>query len=185
MKVFISSVLAGIMIAIGSITYLQVGGAIGAFVFAVGLLSIMEFKFHLFTGKVSYLNSYKELPYIITILCGNIIGCCLMFAFPSAAAIPIVASKVAASPIITFIEAILCNILIYVGVEGYKNDHLITLIFAIGAFILAGFEHSIASVCFIIAAGAFTWPTLLYLLIVIAGNAIGGILFHKARSVIK
>lgn len=181
MKILISSILAGIMIAIGSIVYLQVGGAIGAFTFAIGLMTITLFDLHLYTGKVSYLTKNNELLYIGTVLLGNIIGCCTMFAFPVAAAVPIVEAKVAAHWSVTLVEAMLCNMLIYIGVEGKKKGSLATLILAVGAFILAGFEHSIASICFIISARYFTWDTLLYLIITILGNAFGGILLFRAR----
>jgi formate/nitrite transporter FocA (FNT family) len=181
MKIFISSILAGIMIAIGTIAFLQIQGIAGAFIFAIGLLTIVQFQLNLFTGKVNYLTSYKEIPYIFTILIGNLIGCCLMFAFPAAAASSIVAIKLTTPLWLAFIKAMLCNILIYVGIEANKNNDKITLIFAVAAFIIAGFEHSIALACFVIAAGAFSWASLIYLIIVILGNAFGGILFHQLR----
>ena len=173
------------MIAIGSIVYLQVGGAIGAFTFAIGLTAILLFGLHLYTGKVSYLTSYKDIPYIITIFIGNLIGCCIMFAFPMAAAIPIVEAKVLAHWSVTFVEAMLCNMLIYIAVEGFRRAGGIITILAVGAFILAGFEHSIASICFIISARYFTWATGIYLLNVTLGNAAGGLLLHWVRVYLK
>lgn len=181
MKILTSSILAGVAIAIGTIAYLQVGGVIGAFIFAIGLLTITQFNLHLFTGKVSYITSYKEIPYILTVIVGNLIGCCLMFAFSAPAAVPIVAAKVATPLWLTFVEAMLCNILIYIGVEANRQGNIIGLILAVAAFIIAGFEHSIASACFIIAALHFTPATFVYLIIAFIGNAVGGILFHKLR----
>lgn len=180
-KILISSILSGVMISIGTIAYLNTTPIIGAFVFAIGLLSILYLKTNLFTGKVPYMKNYKELPYIITILLGNLMGCCTMFAFPHENALNIVQSKLDTHPVILFIEAILCNILIYIAVEVNKLNDKITLILAIAAFIIAGFEHSIANACFIISARIFNIDVLINILIVICGNAFGGILIHMVH----
>ena len=55
-RILISSILAGVMISISSIAYLNTIPVVGSFIFAVGLLSILHFKLDLFTGKVP-LNS--------------------------------------------------------------------------------------------------------------------------------
>ena len=46
-----NSILAGIMISIGAALYLVIGGIPGAILFSIGLLTILYFQFHLFTGK--------------------------------------------------------------------------------------------------------------------------------------
>ena len=45
------SILAGMVIALGCILYLNIGGTLGAFCFSVGLMSVVLYKFKLFTGK--------------------------------------------------------------------------------------------------------------------------------------
>ena len=62
-KIFKSSVLAGLMIGIGSISYLANPSIFGCMLFSVGLLAILDCQLTLFTGKVPYMKSYKELPY--------------------------------------------------------------------------------------------------------------------------
>jgi formate/nitrite transporter FocA (FNT family) len=47
----INSIMAGFMIALSAAIYLTVGAPLGAFMFALGLLTILHFQFHLFTGK--------------------------------------------------------------------------------------------------------------------------------------
>jgi formate/nitrite transporter FocA (FNT family) len=185
MKTFISAIMAGMMIAIGALVYLQLQGIAGAVFFAIGLLAIVELNFHLFTGKVSYLFQNNNLPSIIHILLGNAIGCCIMFFFPREAATSIVIGKIETSLLITFIEAALCNMLIYIAVESFKNGNVIALIFAVATFILAGLEHSIASMCFIVSARMFTWSALIYLIVAILGNAVGGLLIHNVRMKVK
>ena len=180
-KTLVSSILSGIMISIGTIAYLNTTPIVGSFIFAIGLLSILYLKINLFTGKVPYMKNYKELPSIITVLIGNLIGCCTMFSFPCENALNIVQNKLDTQPIILFIEAMLCNILIYIAVEVNKSNDKITLIFAIATFIIAGFEHSIANACFIISARIFNIDVLINMLIVICGNAVGGILIHRVH----
>lgn len=49
------SILAGMVIAIGCVCYLRVGAVAGAIIFATGLLSVIFFKFKLFTGQAGKL----------------------------------------------------------------------------------------------------------------------------------
>lgn len=44
------SILAGMMIAIGCVCFLRVGAPLGAILFAVGLATIINYRFLLFTG---------------------------------------------------------------------------------------------------------------------------------------
>ena len=69
------SILAGIMIAIGGIVYLEVGGIIGAFLFSMGLLAVLNFKLELFTGKAGLLATNEIDWYSLgRIWIGNFIG---------------------------------------------------------------------------------------------------------------
>ena len=181
-RILISSMLAGTMISISSIAYLNSTPVIGSILFAIGLLSILHFKLDLFTGKVPYTKSCKELPYLLTVLLGNIIGGCVMVAFPTNNAIQAVTSALDVYPLLVFIKAMLCNILIYVGVEAYNKSDIVTVVLAVSAFILAGFDHSIARICFIISARMFNYDVVKYIIVVILGNSLGGILFHRLRE---
>ena len=58
----IKAILAGFMIAMGAGLYLTVGGPVGAFLFSVGLLTILKFGFYLFTGKAGLLAT-KEIKW--------------------------------------------------------------------------------------------------------------------------
>jgi len=49
-------------------------------------------------------------------------------------------------------------------------------------FILAGFEHSIADMFYFCAGGQFTLEALVFILVVILGNAVGGIIIPAARK---
>jgi len=182
METFIKSIWAGLCIAIGAILFLNLGGVVGAFLFSIGLLTILHFKFKLYTGVIGYATTYKELPFILTVIIGNIIGCCLMFAFPTAAAGALVATKLAAPIWLVFIKAIICGILIYVGVEAFKEDRWYITILAVAAFILCGAEHSIADICFFISARYFSFESLIFIIVAIIGNAIGSLLIHNLKE---
>lgn len=177
----IKSILAGVCIAIGTLVYLNVGGVPGATLFAIGLFTILLFKLKLYTGAVAYVDKPFDYLSLLVIIIGNFIGCCIMFAFPHSAALNIVLTKIGAPLWIAFIKAILCGILIYVAVEGYKAEQPIITLLAIPAFILLGAEHSIANFCFFIAARFISWRAVLFSIVVIIGNGIGSILFHRLR----
>lgn len=149
MKLRIKSFLAGICISIGCIVNLSCDNKyIGAILFAVGLYSICVCNFNLFTGKVCYLDNIIDL---IRIWIWNYIGCivialiCIPMFNLSEKATVICMNKLSEMPLEIFFLGILCNILIYFAVEGYKNKQPILLIFAVATFILCGFEHCVAN----------------------------------------
>lgn len=184
-RILISSILAGVMIAISTLGYLQNPSIVGAVLFSVGLLSILDCKFDLFTGKVPYIKSYKELPYMLTVLTGNIIGCLILLGCPAQIAKEQLALALNHSALHIIVTSMLCNILIYVGVEGYKKGNIALVILAVTMFVTCGFNHCIARICLVIAARTFNLKIFCYLLIVIISNALGGILFHRLREISK
>jgi len=189
-----SAILAGIMIGIGGSVYLTLTASgnklAGALLFAVGLFTIIIFKLHLYTGKVGYLPipgdniKVKTLSIIFTVL-GNLIG---TFTFGAAFSRRLIANTDVLNMVElklnlplwdAFLLAIPCGILMFVAVEGYRRAESdvakgIIVLFSVAVFILAGFEHSIADMFYIGAAGVFTSDAALFLLIVILGNAVGG-----------
>ena len=69
MKTLINSVWAGIMIAIGSAVYINCSNKIiGAILFSVGLITIMQLKFNLFTGKIGFVRNRRDILYAFIIL---------------------------------------------------------------------------------------------------------------------
>ncbi len=51
-------------------------------------------------------------------------------------------------------------------------------------FILCGFEHCVANMYYFSVAGMWSGKTLLYLLVMTLGNAVGGVVFPVIRRVI-
>lgn len=71
--------------------------------------------------------------------------------------------------------AILCNILIYFAVEGFKRGQAVLLILCVMAFILCGFEHSIANMFYFSVSGALFAPIgITYIIANALGNLCGG-----------
>ena len=71
------SVLAGLMIGVGGVVSLSSDNRyIGAVLFSLGLLTIIYFKFGLYTGKVGNIarNGVKFIPEVAVTLLGNGIG---------------------------------------------------------------------------------------------------------------
>ena len=76
--ILINAIFGGMMIAIASYIYLQVGGIVGAFLFSIGLLTILNMNFKLYTGAIGFIHmTAVDIKNIITILFGNLIGALL------------------------------------------------------------------------------------------------------------
>jgi len=65
----------------------------------------------------------------------------------------------------------------YLAVSIYKeNKTIVGILFCVPAFILSGFEHSIANMFYFAAANMISADVVIYIIIVLAGNAVGGML---------
>ena len=175
---FLKAVLAGCAIGIGGAVYLNCDNKyVGAFFFCVGLITVVYFGLNLFTGKVGYVEGIRDVPRMILYIVGNTVGAALPGLLAHSAAVPIVEAKLALPFYIVFIKAIFCGVLMYIAVELFKSRNTVLgILFGVPAFILAGFEHSIADMFYFAASGYREWNGLWFLLIVILGNAIGGML---------
>lgn len=189
----IKSILAGLMISVGCVSFLSVENKIaGTFLFSLGLYTIIILKFDLFTGKVGYLSTnptLKYLKYLGMVWLGNLIGCVLGSAAVAATRLSIsttnlVNVKYADNPLSLLILGIFCGMLMFIAVEGYKRTtNPLIVVLPVMGFILCGFEHCIADMFYFafnffksgITAGCLG-DTLLRLAAITVGNLIGGCL---------
>lgn len=198
-RLFLSGTLAGVCIALGGTVFLSLENKVaGALFFTVGLFTICMFGLDLFTGKVCYIFERDRayalgLPFIWL---GNLAGtwltaqaerCTRIGAALTERAEALCTAKLADSPFSIFILAVLCNILIYIAVEGFgRAPHelgkYLALFFGVSVFILCGFEHCVANMYYFSVAGMWGGRTLPYLLVMTLGNAAGGILFPVLRG---
>ena len=206
-KDLFSAVLAGVMISFGGAVYLACAAVdkapLGAILFSLGLSVILITGFLLFTGKTAYLleNKPSYILYLLTIWLGNILGCMLMgllvqLAKPNLGEIAknLCEAKLEQAPWQTIILGALCGILVYIAVDFFRSDDdkkslpkYILVFTCVPAFILCGFEHSVADMFYFAASSAYSLYTvkgIIYILLVSLGNLIGAVLFHTVRKAV-
>ena len=199
-KTFVSAVLGGACIGFGGTAFLSLDSKVlGALFFTVGLFVICTFGLNLFTGKVCYVFQ-KDRAYawnIPLIWLGNLVGTGVVAAMMQMTRNASIADKAAAlcqvkledSLLSLFILGVLCNIFIYIGVEGFNhNPHelgkYLSLFFGVMVFILCRFEHCIADMFYFSMAGAWSSSAVVRLFVITMGNAVGGIIFPEARKLL-
>lgn len=203
LTVFLYAILAGVCIGLGGTVFLACENrVIGAIFFSVGLFTICTNGFHLYTGKVLYLfdNGPDYLLDLPVIWLGNLTGTWLTaFAVRLTHVAPAYVEKAQSladarlgdSLFGLFVLAVLCNLLIFIAVDGYKNNphelgKYLALILGVVVFILCGFEHSIADMFYFSMAGVIWQPrTLLAVLVITLGNSAGGLLFPLCRRFVQ
>lgn len=190
---FVLAVLAGIAIAIGGTVFLSLDNrVIGSLFFCVGLFMVCTLGLNLFTGKVCALPGSPPayLGWLAMVWAGNLTGAELTALCVRATRIgPALAEKAATlcavktedSLLSLFLLGVLCNILIYIAVDGFRNNphelgKYLGLMFGVCVFILSGFEHCVADMYYFALAGWWSGRTLLCLLVITLGNSVGGVL---------
>ena len=201
LKIFVSAILAGMSIGFGGAAFLSVENrVIGAALFTIGLFCVCTFGFHLFTGKVCYVfqNDRHYALDLPLIWLGNVVGTgvtALLYSLTRNAAISEKAMalcqvKLDDGLLSVFVLGILCNIFIYIAVEGYlRNPHevgkYLSLFFGVMVFILTGTEHCVADMFYFWMAGAWSGKAILCVIVISLGNAVGGVIIPLLRAYLK
>ncbi len=198
---FVNGTIGGMMIGIGGCIYLSCDNKyIGSALFSLGLFTIIQFGYGLYTGKIGYLPlrpAKYGLECLFTLL-GNAFGTlidALLLSYTRIA--PTISEKAAESVNVKIgdsivsagILAIFCGILMFTAVEnarmsnesGGHVEKTIGTILCIMVFILCGFNHCIADMFYIFISGTFPQAAV-YLLVVILGNSVGGMLFPLLKK---
>lgn len=193
------SVLAGFSVGLGGLAFLSVENRIiGSALFTVGLFTICTFGLSLYTGRVCYVfqNGPDYALQLPLIWLGNLLGTGLTAWLASLTrAAPMLREragdlcrvKLDDSLLSLFVLGIFCNVLIYIAVEGYKNNphelgKYLSLLFGVMVFILIGSEHCVADMFYFWMAAVWSGRTLLCLLVITLGNSVGGVLFPLLRQ---
>ena len=201
-EILIKSILAGIMIGIGGTIYLSLDNkTVGSILFAIGLFIIVVYSFNLYTGKIGYLIKNFNKKYIrelIITLIGNFIGTFFVgfilrytriYNMISEKAKTLADIKLNDTLISILILSFFCGILMYLAVNTYKEvkdiGKYLAVFLGVIVFILCGFEHCIANMYYFSVSSTWSLNTLLYLLVMILGNSLGGILIPLCNKVIK
>ena len=194
-ETWLRSVMAGICIAVGGAVNLSVDNkVVGAALFSTGLFTICTLGYYLYTGKVCYLldsnQKGKYLLWLGQIWAGNLIGTALVGyglrltrtgTALAEKAQGLCQAKLNDSLLSIFILSVLCNLMIYIAVENYKNTphplgKYLAIFLGVMVFILAGFAHCVANMFYFSVANIWNLHTLLYLLVMSLGNFAGGLL---------
>ena len=187
-KSIFEGIMSGIYVGVGATVYLSCENKIiGSVAFTIALISICLTGAQLFTGKVGYMVfSHKKSDFISLIGCiiGNAIGTFTCAAIGFGAGLPIrqraiemCAAKLDTPYLKIFFAAIMCGILMFTAVYTYKEKNsMAAVFFAVPAFILSGYEHSIADMFYFSASMKFSLEILPFLGIVLLGNSVGGML---------
>lgn len=202
MKCLVKSILAGIMIGIGGTVYLSVSDkVVGSILFAIGLFAILVYGFNLYTGKIGYLVSnfnFKYIRELVITLIGNFIGTFFVgfilrytriYSLISEKAKTLVDIKLDDTIISILILSFFCGILMYFAVNSYKEvkdvGKYVAVFLGVIVFILCGFEHCVANMYYFSVSSSWSLNSFLYLLVMILGNSLGGILIPVCDKIIK
>ena len=186
--VWIRECLAGILIGIGGMVFLAcntdnvyVGKYVGALLFSVALSSILLFRLNLFTGMVGYLPEGKKsfsFDTLMSVILNFAGAFAVGFLRPSLSNVrELCQARLDKSIPQVLLDAFFCGILIFICVDVYKKkNRLIAVFLCVPTFILCGFEHSIADAYYFANARMLAdWKTVLFLVLVVVGNAAGGL----------
>ncbi len=202
LKAFGLGILAGVAIGLGGTVFLSLENKIlGAIFFVVGLFVVCTHGFFLFTGKVCYVFD-RDRDYALDLPCmwlGNFVGATVLALVEGltrvgpalqARAQTVASVKLADSPLSIFLLALLCDIMIYIAVDGYANNphelgKYLAIFFGVTVFILCGFEHCVANMYYFAMAGAWSARSIGYILLMTLGNAVGGVLIPLAKKALK
>lgn len=197
-KTCLYGILGGACIALGGTAFLSLDSKVlGALFFTIGLFTICTFGFNLFTGKVCYAigKGVDYILFLVIIWVGNLLGT-IITAFlehltrigPALTekALTMANVKLADNPGSLFLLAFFCNVCIYIAVDGYANNphelgKYLSLVFGVTVFILCGFEHSVADMYYFSIAGAWSFKTFLYIIVITLGNAAGGLVIPAIK----
>ncbi len=196
------SFVAGVLIAIGGTVFLSCESKyLGALLFSVGLFFIVEGKYKLYTGAIGYLldNKKEDNFQLFTILIGNFLGTLLVAnilkvtRLASALLIKseeLVSTKLNDSWYSILFLSFMCGILIYLGVDNFKKSlnnfsKVLGIIFCVVVFIISGFEHCVANMFYFCVASVWSFKAILYILIMIIGNSLGGLLIPSIIKISK
>jgi len=201
LRQFIYGIIAGVCIAIGGTVFLSSeNSVVGAFLFSIGLLSILFFRFQLYTGKIGYIVVNKP-SYVIELILtwtGNFAGTFLAAVlirntriFDKLEKVYAVAEIKLNDDILSiFILSVFCGILMFIAVDIFNNAKegavkIIGVLFPVVVFILSGFEHCVANMFYFCLAGLFNINALFCIIIMTFGNSLGGIVIPLSKKILS
>ncbi|MBP5457934.1 MAG: formate/nitrite transporter family protein [Paludibacteraceae bacterium] len=185
LKTLLSSVVAGICIAIGGVAYLKVGGLEGAVLFSFGLLSVTHYALWLYTGTAGFfdIKCFRQWVETFIVLLGNVMGCWIVAlsvrtALPSLleVAANIANTRLSSGFLNDFILGCGCGFIMTTSVQFARLGRYLPLLFGVPLFIMCGFAHSIADAFYLLLNYTETFSNhdlICAWLSVVGGNFVG------------
>ena len=188
----IESLLAGFVVAFGTMSYLKVGGAVGALLYSITILSIVYYDLDLFVGKSGVLTARKtDYVELFLILLGNFIG------------VTVIASALFLIPgygepfgelseqILTkhfgygidglFVVSVFAGMVMYAGITAYEKTHIwVMLCLPIMMVVMCGWPFIVSEFFMFIGVREY-WVKAYYLIPIFLGNFLGSNLFPFLR----
>ena len=83
-------------------------------------------------------------------------------------------------------KGVMCGMLMFIAVDFHRTrkSYIATFV-AVPVFIMAGFEHSIADMYYFTSAMMWNVDSVIFILLIIVGNAIGGLLIPAYKLYIN
>lgn len=176
------AIAAGICISFGCICYVVVENhVVGAVLFSVGLLAIMEYNLNLFTGKIGLVKSPGDVFDAIIYLAMNMLGSMILSRIVSVIprlsdvadkCVAIANTKMSYAITDVFVMGIFCGALMLFATK-HRDNRLLTVM-CVSVFIICGFEHSVAD-SFYLTFYNDAIAASIRIIIIAIGNAIGAI----------
>lgn len=199
LNTFLNAILAGIMIGIGGAIYLSCDNKyIGAFLFGLGLFTILTFGFNLYTGKIGYAVGNKP-SYIIDLIIiwfGNLIGTVIVGISVQHTRVGerltekaqiLCETKLNDNLISIFVLSAFCGLLMFIAADGYKNvpnqvAQVMVVFLPVMVFILSSFEHCVANMFYFAVGNMWSWQSVVWLAVMTVGNSVGGMVIPVVRK---
>lgn len=200
-KKIIDGILAGILISLGGAVFLACYSPdiaymryVGAFLFSLALLCICMRGYSLYTGKIGLLtekHSKEDISVLLLCLLGNAVGTIafgylIAFIFPDMkeTALTLCTGKLSQGYGFGLLRAFLCGILVYLAIDIWRNNKsTLGILLCIPAFILSGYEHSVADMFYFSASGIVSWQALGYIVLILLGNSVGALLIPALQLI--
>lgn len=178
---FRQSLLSGVLIGIGVvINLISDNKYIGAMLFSFALLTIIQNKLPLYTGRIGFLRESK-ITELLQILLFNLIGAPLPVLMAASCREGLYDKITRAAQVKfsysfwqLFLLGALCGVLMLVAV--YTKKEVIT-VFCIMIFILSGFEHCIADFPFLVLSPGV--DNIIKFFCIVLGNTAGAVAAYE------
>lgn len=125
LQLIVKAILGGAVVGIGGTAYLMADSKlIGAVCFSIGIVAVLTFQLKLFTGVIGSARKKENLNCLV-VAAGNYIGSLIvgtMASFlPGIEFAETVATKLHKPIPVLIIASMLCGVLMYVSVDGFKR----------------------------------------------------------------